>query len=109
MASGVDTHTHIHTYFGGMKVISRNQVRAGLRPACAWFNKFKKEKGQIVLVKRTQTSLNQKKMQFVFIKQRNTAPCMSNKIISCTYKAMFRIVQMYAHKNVNVLSVNVHM
>ena len=29
MASGVDTHTH--TYFGGMKVISRNQARAGLK------------------------------------------------------------------------------
>ena len=30
MASGVDTHTH--TYFGGMKVILRNQ-------ACAWLKK----------------------------------------------------------------------
>ena len=28
MASGVDTHTH--TYFGSMKVISRNQAHVGL-------------------------------------------------------------------------------
>ena len=32
------THTHTHTHFGGMKVISRNQARAGLRSARAWFN-----------------------------------------------------------------------
>ena len=31
------THTHTHTYFGGMKVISRNQVRAGLWLVGAWF------------------------------------------------------------------------
>ena len=39
MASGAytHTHTHTHTHFGGMKVIIRNQARAGLRPVCAWF------------------------------------------------------------------------
>ena len=33
-----DTHTHTHTriYFGGIKVISRNQ--AHMQPARAWFN-----------------------------------------------------------------------
>ena len=47
MASGVDTHTHTpththtntHIYFGGTKVISRNQAHAGLQLAYAWFNK----------------------------------------------------------------------
>ena len=38
MASGVDTHTHTHTYFGGTKVISRKQAHAGLQLACVWFN-----------------------------------------------------------------------
>ena len=34
------THKHTHTYFGGTKVISRNQAHAGRRPACAWFKKI---------------------------------------------------------------------
>ena len=40
MTSGVDTHTYTNTdtYFGGMKVISRNQAHGGLRLACTWFN-----------------------------------------------------------------------
>ena len=29
MASGVYSHTHIHTYLGGIKVITRNQVHTG--------------------------------------------------------------------------------
>ena len=37
MALGVYTHTRMHTYFGKMKVIIKNQVRAGLWPARAWF------------------------------------------------------------------------
>ena len=31
------THMHTHTYFGAIKVIIRNQVRAGHRPARTWF------------------------------------------------------------------------
>ena len=31
------THIHTHTFFCRMKVISRNQVHAGLWLACAWF------------------------------------------------------------------------
>ena len=34
MASGAYTQTHTHA----LKVISRNQARAGLWPVCAWFN-----------------------------------------------------------------------
>ena len=40
MASGADTHTHIHTHthtYIRTEVISRNQARAGRRPARAWF------------------------------------------------------------------------
>ena len=33
-------HINTHTYFGGMKVISRNQAHTGLWPARAWFNSF---------------------------------------------------------------------
>ena len=52
MASGADTHTHIHTHThthihtriltSRTKAISRNQARAGLRAARAWFNKHEK-------------------------------------------------------------------
>ena len=43
MASGADTHTHRHTHththtYIRTEVILRNQARAGLRPARAWFN-----------------------------------------------------------------------
>ena len=38
MASGADTHTHTHTHIR-TEVILRNQARAGLRPARAWFKK----------------------------------------------------------------------
>ena len=38
MASGADTHTHTHTHtYIRTEVILRNQARAGLRPARAWF------------------------------------------------------------------------
>ena len=36
MASGADTHTDTHTYIR-TEVILRNQARAGLRAARAWF------------------------------------------------------------------------
>ena len=35
------THTHTHTYFSSMRVISRNQARAGLWLAHTWFNNAK--------------------------------------------------------------------
>ena len=38
MALGVGTHTH--TYFSGIKVISRNQAHANLQLACAWFKNY---------------------------------------------------------------------
>ena len=45
MASGADTHTHTHTHTNThtdvrTKVISRNQARAGHRPAHAWFKNY---------------------------------------------------------------------
>ena len=34
-------HTHTHAYTRALKVISRNQARTGLWPACAWFKNHK--------------------------------------------------------------------